>query len=327
MKDQKTGDDFSHSQHSSGSATNGEYRVRLPDGRMQIVSYTADENGYKADVRYDEEKTPWNFLENDYYNPEKYAQNYFKEENSARNDIENEYVNNFPSKTYEDNVYENINYPFNRNIGFNPQNTDYTDRLSTEKIKPVNEKYDYLHQDNSKEDFNDYSSEYNKNIQPYKSKFAAFAPTKASSPILTPNFKQLKDLLVTKNAYKTAQNYNHIDLNKPSTTPLPYGGTTEHVAVINKPPTLYTNIRNSLIAGPASDFNRANLSPEASYDGNINLVPSYNANINPGVVLATTPRSYLFSTIASLKNKVGLNTKPILSDSYINKINKYLVFN
>ncbi|XP_063370391.1 homeobox protein 2-like [Cydia amplana] len=57
VRDQKTGDDFSHSQHSSGSATNGEYRVRLPDGRMQIVSYTADENGYNADVRYDDEKS------------------------------------------------------------------------------------------------------------------------------------------------------------------------------------------------------------------------------------------------------------------------------
>ncbi|CAD0251166.1 unnamed protein product [Spodoptera exigua] len=54
VKDHKTGDDFSHSQQSTGSATNGEYRVRLPDGRMQIVSYTADENGYKAKVRYDE---------------------------------------------------------------------------------------------------------------------------------------------------------------------------------------------------------------------------------------------------------------------------------
>ncbi|XP_045540614.1 uncharacterized protein LOC106711757 [Papilio machaon] len=53
VKDQKTGDDFSHSQQSSGSATNGEYRVKLPDGRTQVVSYTADENGYKADVRYD----------------------------------------------------------------------------------------------------------------------------------------------------------------------------------------------------------------------------------------------------------------------------------
>ncbi|XP_050357826.1 probable serine/threonine-protein kinase clkA [Nymphalis io] len=57
VRDHKTGDDFSHSQQSSGSATNGEYRVRLPDGRTQIVSYTADENGYNANVRYDDDET------------------------------------------------------------------------------------------------------------------------------------------------------------------------------------------------------------------------------------------------------------------------------
>lgn len=53
MKDQDTGDDFSHSQSNSGSGTNGEYRVKLPDGRLQIVSYTADNGGYKAEVRYE----------------------------------------------------------------------------------------------------------------------------------------------------------------------------------------------------------------------------------------------------------------------------------
>lgn len=50
--DHLTGDDFSHRQTQDAQATNGEYRVKLPDGRVQIVSYTADKNGYKADVKY-----------------------------------------------------------------------------------------------------------------------------------------------------------------------------------------------------------------------------------------------------------------------------------
>ncbi|XP_045463015.1 uncharacterized protein LOC123672779 isoform X2 [Harmonia axyridis] len=52
--DHLTGDDFSHTQSQNEKATSGEYRVKLPDGRVQIVSYTADKNGYKADVKYQE---------------------------------------------------------------------------------------------------------------------------------------------------------------------------------------------------------------------------------------------------------------------------------
>ncbi|XP_066154026.1 uncharacterized protein [Euwallacea fornicatus] len=53
--DKATGDDFSHQQVRSSKATNGEYRVKLPDGRVQIVSYKADKHGYKADVKYEED--------------------------------------------------------------------------------------------------------------------------------------------------------------------------------------------------------------------------------------------------------------------------------
>ncbi len=51
MKDSYSGDDFSHQEQRDGYATSGEYRVALPDGRVQIVTYKADENGYHADVR------------------------------------------------------------------------------------------------------------------------------------------------------------------------------------------------------------------------------------------------------------------------------------
>ncbi|XP_044269825.1 uncharacterized protein LOC123014668 isoform X2 [Tribolium madens] len=56
--DHLTGDDFSHTQSQNSQATNGEYRVKLPDGRVQIVSYIADKNGYKADVKYTENDLP-----------------------------------------------------------------------------------------------------------------------------------------------------------------------------------------------------------------------------------------------------------------------------
>ena len=35
-----------------GVAASGQYFVSLPDGRLQTVTYTADGNGYVADVQY-----------------------------------------------------------------------------------------------------------------------------------------------------------------------------------------------------------------------------------------------------------------------------------
>ncbi|XP_060520104.1 uncharacterized protein LOC132698187 [Cylas formicarius] len=62
--DRLTGDDFSHAQTRNAKATSGEYRVKLPDGRLQIVSYKADKNGYKADVKYETgaEESAQNFV-------------------------------------------------------------------------------------------------------------------------------------------------------------------------------------------------------------------------------------------------------------------------
>ena len=53
MNDVESGNDFSHRESNDGVITSGEYRIALPDGRLQIVSYYADETGYHADVSYE----------------------------------------------------------------------------------------------------------------------------------------------------------------------------------------------------------------------------------------------------------------------------------
>ena len=55
VNDIETANDYSHKAVSDGDVTRGEYRVQLPDGRTQIVRYTADwKNGYNAEVINDD---------------------------------------------------------------------------------------------------------------------------------------------------------------------------------------------------------------------------------------------------------------------------------
>ena len=56
VADHYKGLDFGHNSNSDGNVVTGEYRVLLPDGRTQIVTYTADHSkGYQAQVTYDGE--------------------------------------------------------------------------------------------------------------------------------------------------------------------------------------------------------------------------------------------------------------------------------
>ncbi|NP_001161315.1 cuticular protein RR-2 family member 23 precursor [Nasonia vitripennis] len=56
VKDAASGNDFGRRETSDGETVRGEYRVQLPDGRTQIVTYTADwRTGFHADVRYEGE--------------------------------------------------------------------------------------------------------------------------------------------------------------------------------------------------------------------------------------------------------------------------------
>ncbi|XP_057365434.1 mucin-5AC-like [Daphnia carinata] len=49
------GNDYAHSESSDSKVTTGSYRVLLPDGRVQIVTYKDDGYGYIADVKYEGE--------------------------------------------------------------------------------------------------------------------------------------------------------------------------------------------------------------------------------------------------------------------------------
>ena len=52
VADSESQANFGASEAREGYNTNGEYHVNLPDGRLQTVTYTADGNGYIADVKY-----------------------------------------------------------------------------------------------------------------------------------------------------------------------------------------------------------------------------------------------------------------------------------
>merc|ERR1719431_869030 len=56
VEDSYSGAAFGQSENSDTKVVSGNYRVALPDGRTQIVTYTADPygpGGYVADVKYD----------------------------------------------------------------------------------------------------------------------------------------------------------------------------------------------------------------------------------------------------------------------------------
>ena len=55
VNDPQYGPVFSQQEQRNDYNTAGEYRVNLPDGRVQIVSYTAGPEGYVADVKYEGE--------------------------------------------------------------------------------------------------------------------------------------------------------------------------------------------------------------------------------------------------------------------------------
>ncbi|XP_047494750.1 pro-resilin-like [Penaeus chinensis] len=53
VADPESGNDFGHAETRSGDSTSGQYRVLLPDGRVQVVTYTVNaDSGFVAQVSY-----------------------------------------------------------------------------------------------------------------------------------------------------------------------------------------------------------------------------------------------------------------------------------
>ncbi|KAG7164809.1 Pro-resilin-like 115 [Homarus americanus] len=60
VDDSYFGNQHAHNEYSDGQTTKGSYRVLLPDGRTQVVNYSADaKSGFQAQVTYEGEAKPY----------------------------------------------------------------------------------------------------------------------------------------------------------------------------------------------------------------------------------------------------------------------------
>lgn len=116
VKDRKSGDDFSHTQRRQNGEVQGNYQVQLPDGRMQIVKYTADDvNGYRADVRY-ESQVP--------YPQQRHNQNYLNSEqvNHYKNSVTQPSTQTYLQSPRQ-NYRQAPTQQYNRNYNYYPSST------------------------------------------------------------------------------------------------------------------------------------------------------------------------------------------------------------
>lgn len=218
---------------------------------MQIVSYVADENGYKADVRYDEDKTVGNTIEQ----PKTYEHNkiYNEAKTETKPAVSHDYYNQYSdlSKEYYNDDYS-LEYPTKNYKDYTPQRKFAV--------------YD--------------SSIANKNSQIG----TIYVPNQVST--VKPSYNELKPIFVTRKPYLASSNQDFlyskvpVELSVPSTTPDPLAydySTTERVVHIGGSKSLYTNIRSSL--SPLS----ATVTPAPLYDS---VTPNFilSSTFRPSVV-------------------------------------------
>uniref|UniRef100_A0A2A4K2G9 Cuticle protein n=1 Tax=Heliothis virescens TaxID=7102 RepID=A0A2A4K2G9_HELVI len=360
VKDHKTGDDFSHSQQSTGSATNGEYRVRLPDGRMQIVSYTADENGYKADVRYDEQHNQDNSIDVDIHKDNQYKTNHvpttykhnispyndhaadpdsFENDEFIRQHIQNNKGVNIPGLA-KPTAYSNLNDIYaNHDKNFDTIN-DYANKNDYQPYNNYQTKSAYV--DKTKVDIIDHGSggltdNNNEYLEHYNEKFIE-SSDKAQRTKDNDYFKFSAEI-----PSKELMDYSS-ELNDPYQPHKSKFSAYANQDAKTKVVPSYDELKDLFVTNPNSRRNSHVIATTArpAYDVTpVDVVeitpkkPNLYTNIKNLVtptpyvfstVSPTTPKSYLLSTIANLKHQISLASKPVLSHQYINKINKYLSY-
>ncbi|KAG5673715.1 hypothetical protein PVAND_003736 [Polypedilum vanderplanki] len=52
VTDYKSGNNFGHTQSKKQNVINGQYSILMPDGRIQVTKYIADDSGFHADISY-----------------------------------------------------------------------------------------------------------------------------------------------------------------------------------------------------------------------------------------------------------------------------------
>lgn len=322
VKDQKTGDDFSHKQESLSGGTNGEYRVRLPDGRLQIVSYTADENGYKADVRYEygDTQDKNENISNEYNN------------NPNVNNNNNHVIKNNHNlyQQYDTRGYTNLNNDYNNLRQYDNQNIHPTNYFipQNNNLQPIDRVFanNYVKHDNnviqydnsnlrneygnykdsipikedpyqySSKEYYDYDTEYNnnQNYEPYNSKFAVFRPSSTPLTITT-----VRPTYALKPIFTVAPTrgiiYTDGVISASNNPEVKYESTTDNTVKIGGKK-IYTNINH--------------------------ILPTEQTTVKN--IVSVTPASYLASTIASLRDRI--TPKPVGFGNFINRLTKYLSY-
>lgn len=259
---------------------------------MQIVSYTADDNGYNANVRYDEQavgnptyQTNANFIDNTNYNLQnefnKPAPTYTLNNNLANSNYDFSQVNYRDEIPVKENQYDSKEY------------YDYSaENYKNELYNPVSTLSPYI---NTLSPFVQHQQDYQTTPAPYQQNlYTTVAPYQNSYTTAAP---------LLENSYTSAP-YNSHSYQYPKTS---FASTTVRPS--------YDEIKD-LFTTP--NYKKIEINSPSSYsEDDVVLIGNKN-------VFSYDVNGMNRESLRKLNDRI--NAKPVLSNSYIDRINKYLTF-